>query len=96
MKNKEIEDLEKELAGLESDEDDGGDAGRGDDDDDDVIPSVNKHSLPNTTQEKKPAGGSGPSNSFFGESINFKMKNQFNNPLLQSLRVNLKQMWAKL
>jgi hypothetical protein len=59
MKNKEIEDLEKELAGLESDGDDGGDIGGGDDDDDDIIPSVNKHSLPNVTQEKKPAGSSG-------------------------------------
>ncbi len=63
MKGKEIEDLERELAGLESDGDDGGDVGGADDDDDDIIPSVNKHSLPNITQEKKPSGGSAQSNS---------------------------------
>jgi len=59
-KNKEIEDLEKELAGLDSDGDDGGDAGGADDDDDaDFVSPANKHSLPNTTQEKKPIGTSG-------------------------------------
>ena len=63
-KQKEIDDLEKELAGLESDEDEGGDAGGADDDDDDIIP-VQKHSIPNTTQEKKPVGTSSQSNKFF-------------------------------